>query len=108
MYRPTDGSVFSDGTQTKTPADVRIQVGGVKAQPTGGCFHFLETRRSNRDEFFRVHLDLGKFHPLAVNFFSIDANVGRSGDAEPDSGSVHGDNRDGDAAINDNLFANFP
>ena len=52
---------------------------------------------SNRDEFFKAYVDLGKFHPLTVDFFAVDADFGRCGDAEPDLVSIHGQNRDGEA-----------
>ncbi len=63
---------------------------------------------SNGDEFCGVCFDLGKFHPPPMDFFSVDANFTRSSDAEPDLVSIHGYYRDGDAAIDDNDFADFP
>ncbi len=55
-----------------------------------------------------ICLGLGKFHSLPVDFLSVNEHFRRSGDAEPDFVSIHGQDRDGNAAINDNLFADFP
>ncbi len=43
-----------------------------------------------------------------MDFLAVDADFGRRGDAEPNLVSFHGRDRDGDAAIDKNLLANFP
>jgi hypothetical protein len=56
------------------------------------------------------HFDCGflsEFETPAVDFFPVDANFGRGGDAEPSLVSFHGHDGKDDAAINNNLFADF-
>jgi len=60
------------------------------------------------DEFVGIHFDLGKSQLLTVNFFSVDADFRWSGDAEADLVPIHGHNGNGNATIDDNLFADFP
>jgi hypothetical protein len=63
---------------------------------------------SGNGEVAMLRFGAAKLQPPTVDFLSVNEDLRRSADAEPNFVSVHGQDRNGNAAINDNLLADFP
>jgi hypothetical protein len=70
-------------------------------------------QRSNGNQISRLDisatgLNIRKLLPSPMHFFPVNAHLGRRRDPDPDLIPIHGHDFDRDAAIDNNLFANFP